>query len=276
MARSIGVVKTTIWQDDDFRTLTVAEQRLYVLLLSQPKINNCGVLPLTVRKWARYAVDDSAGAIERGLEVLGDQRFVVVDYDSDEVLVRTFIRHDKIADQPRLLAAAIREFGEIESSIIRAALRREYPDIFKDIRDPRPPGQQALPEPLAEPLAEGVGEGVAEGDNARARGRAGAPPPLPQPPSPSPAVARNVSAETPREADDNGLPFEKELSISRLLTAIGPDADDQTPSVVRSFAGQLSLAALQKVTESLDLKRPDNRAAYAVAALKSELEDAAA
>jgi hypothetical protein len=144
VARSLGIVKTSIWSDEDFRALCRDEQRAYVLLISQPQINNCGVLPYVLRKWAKLALDDSPEILSSALEVLHEARFIVVDEDSDEVLVRTFIKHDKIESQPRLLEAAKREFLEIESAPIRRTLRESYPQIFAELREPRPLGQGVL------------------------------------------------------------------------------------------------------------------------------------
>ena len=69
-----------------------------------------------------------------------------------------------------------------------------------------------------------------------------------------------------------GLPIEKELAVAKLLEAIGKDADDQTPEIVRHFALGLSEASLARVTESVrgSGREVRNRAGYAVNALKSE------
>jgi hypothetical protein len=175
VARSLGIVKTSIWGDEDFRALRRDEQRAYVLLISQPQINNCGVLPYTLRKWARLALDDDPQILGEALEVLHGTRFIVVDADSDELLVRTFIKHDKIETQPRLLEAAVREFKEIESALIRQTLRESYPQIFASLREPRPLGQGVL-----EGVPQGVNGGVGQGDNVRARADADAPSPSPK------------------------------------------------------------------------------------------------
>lgn len=190
MARAFAKVKGTVWRDSDWRDLEPDEQWAYILLLSQPQINNCGVLPYVVTRWARLAAGLTVDAVNHLMEALDRAGFVVVDEETAEVLVRTFIKHDEVERQPNLLKAAKRQYHEIQSPRIRASLVVEYPHIFDPI-----PGDNArlneplpkpLPEGLSEPLSEGVRngldkpnpEGVPEGDsNPRARAR--------KPPSPS-------------------------------------------------------------------------------------------
>jgi hypothetical protein len=69
------------------------------------------------------------------------------------------------------------------------------------------------------------------------------------------------------------LPSDVEYEADRLLKAIGNDADEGTPGVVRSLARQLPSFTLARVRESLALFDPRNKAAYAVGALKSEIEE---
>lgn len=98
------------------------------------------------------------------------------------------------------------------------------------------------------------------------------------------ARAQEAEAETEREGPKaegprgdtarapNGLPFEKELELTRLLAWIGEHADPGTRQVIRDRAYKLPLAGLVRVRESAADKHPRNRAGYVVAALDSELE----
>jgi hypothetical protein len=69
------------------------------------------------------------------------------------------------------------------------------------------------------------------------------------------------------------LPEEKERLTASILERVGDHGDEFTPAVVRSLAARLPPASLAKVGESLLVMRPRNRAAYAVGALKRELEE---
>jgi hypothetical protein len=146
MARKYGRLLTAIWADEDFRLLVRDAQRAYMMLFSQPQINNCGVLPYVPKKWARLAFDETEGELHSSIDVLVDRHFVVLDEETDELLVRTFIKHDGVRNLPQLKDAARREFTEIESVPIRRELVIGYHDLFGDIAG------NGLLAPLPDPL----------------------------------------------------------------------------------------------------------------------------
>lgn len=196
MAREHARILTRIWSDLDWRELPPAEQRLYFLLLSQGNVTQAGVLPLQVRKWAKGSKHTSEEDIAEALAVLAAERFVVVDEDTEEVLIRSFIRNDGVLKIPNVLKAALRAATAVESSKLRAALavelrrlrRREASEVADElVPNPsgtcptdwiaNPSGTNAEPvetgsgtrsEPvkvrdgIPEPAGEGVGEGEGE------------------------------------------------------------------------------------------------------------------
>lgn len=126
MAREHARILCSIWQPgDDFRDRTPGAQRLYFLVLSQRELNNAGVIPLMTSKWARCSAATTVDDIEKDLQELEQHRYLVVDRDTDEVLVRTFVRNDGIAKQPNMLKSALRSARQIESAAIRAVLALE-------------------------------------------------------------------------------------------------------------------------------------------------------
>jgi len=180
MARSHGRIKVEIWGDGDFRALSRHAQRAYFMLLSQPQINNCGVLPYVPKKWAKLAANETLAELTRSLAELHGSWFIVIDEDTDELLMRTFIHHDKIVEQPNLEKAAKREYLTIESERIRRVLADHYPHLFTE----------GVPEGVPEPLSY---EGVPEGVSLRARGRDRAPA---APPHPYPTPERTDSVSS--------------------------------------------------------------------------------
>ena len=70
-----------------------------------------------------------------------------------------------------------------------------------------------------------------------------------------------------------GLPNDIRYELGRLLKEIGDHADEGTEGVLCSLVRDLSALAIAKVRESLTMQNPRDRAAYAVAALKSEREE---
>lgn len=193
MARAFGRILASIWDDEDFTDLDEGPQRLYMFLLSQSNLNHAGLLPLTLRRWARKAKNLTAAQLEDQLEALERARFVVLDYDTEELLVRTLVRNDSVYKQPRVMGAMVADAKEIASRVLRAALLAEIdrlplgelsdapgprnaPSIraqvdahiaelrvaFGNPTPPRPP-HHPLPEPVAEPDPEDLPEPPAEG-----------------------------------------------------------------------------------------------------------------
>ncbi|AXX32047.1 hypothetical protein KCV87_32285 [Actinosynnema pretiosum subsp. pretiosum] len=126
MARSYANIVTAIWRDKDFRALTAAEQRVYFLLVTQPDISAAGALPLTVGRWASYAPDTTAAHVRTALEGLARGRFVLVDWDTEEVLVRSFVRHDNGWGNSKRRPVIMRAAGEIVSPVLVRALVVEF------------------------------------------------------------------------------------------------------------------------------------------------------
>ncbi len=126
MARNYANISTAIWRDDDFRALTVGAQHAYFLLATQPDISAAGVLPLTLGRWASRAEDSTIDTLELALAELAARRFIVIDRDSQELLVRSFVKWDGgYSNSKRRFA--IRDAAEqIESDALRRALAAEF------------------------------------------------------------------------------------------------------------------------------------------------------
>ena len=93
-------------------------------------------------RWSGMASDTTLDDVLEITTVLDEARFIVVDTDTAEVLIRSFVKHDQVADQPKIRAAAVRQFDDIQSRIIRTALSAEYPAMFK-LREGETPAQKA-------------------------------------------------------------------------------------------------------------------------------------
>lgn len=120
MARTHGRIKVSIWDSgSDFRELSRDAQWAYILLISQPGMTMCGTLPYTPKRWARFARGLSMERVEEAIRELEQGWYVVVDRESDELLVRTMVKHDQAWRLPNLVIRARRQFSEIESQVIR-------------------------------------------------------------------------------------------------------------------------------------------------------------
>jgi hypothetical protein len=132
MARGHGRILTLIWEDADFLALTQEQQRLYLFLISQPNLNHAGLLPLTLRRWARKAAGLTPAELDAHLAALAAARFIVLDEDTEELLIRSFVRNDGVWKQPKVMGAMVSGAMEISSRLLRAALLAEMDRIPLD------------------------------------------------------------------------------------------------------------------------------------------------
>lgn len=213
MPRSHGVIKSEVWEvGSDFRRLLGLDaQWAFAMLISQPQINNLGVLPYVPERWSRLAVDLDRSRLGAALTALEELRYTITDLDTGELLVRTFIRHDAVWKQPRLVTNARRLIREVESEPIRAFLIDRHPWLVEDAwtpakitkhettqRPPETPSVTPLDTPLAEPLSGGVSD-----PRARVRVGLGLPLPLGQPQDQRSSVQASTRAVPARELGDD-------------------------------------------------------------------------
>lgn len=125
MPRTHAVLLLRVWSDQEWRALPRDCQWLYELLISQPSINHAGVLPLPGRRWQSLAADATPDVVNQALKTLAERRFVAYDEDTDEVLVRSFVRNDGVYRQPNTLKSALRSAQAVQSPHLRAVLASE-------------------------------------------------------------------------------------------------------------------------------------------------------
>lgn len=130
MARDYARIVTAIWGDPDWRDLTPDAQRMFMALLSQPKLTMIGVIDYMPERWAAHAKGLTAADIDSALSELeaGDRPWVFVDRDSGEVLIRTFVRHDGSANNQKLRAPMWNAWKSIESDWLRREVLDHLPD----------------------------------------------------------------------------------------------------------------------------------------------------
>lgn len=213
MARSHARIQTAIWGDKDFKARSGPAQLAYFMLTSQPDLGHSGLLSLTVRRWAGLSSDGTKESIWDAITELADSNFVVVDEDTEELLIRSLVRNDNAWKQPKVLSVAITEAARIASPKLRArfcdemkridprglpdktredveALLKELPESLANAHLELPAEAPAdpPPDPPEEDPANPPIEGGVEGDRGtRARGHV--PQPLPHSPAVPPPAA---------------------------------------------------------------------------------------
>lgn len=167
MARSEARIYTRIWADQDFATLSLCAQYTYFLVLSQLALNLCGVVPYQPRRWAKFSSETSSSVVELAVGELAERGYVVLDEDTEELLVRSFIHNDRVLEKPNVVVAMSRDFEGIVSPTLRQTILESIPEEFLD---PFPEGFQ---ERLGERFMEGIRERFPKryGHRVRARPR---------------------------------------------------------------------------------------------------------
>lgn len=142
-----------IWTDDDYRALDHTAQWLYMAFISQPDMTSAGVLNIIERRWAGFAIDLNVATVSDALDRLSAAGFVVIDNDTAEVWVRSYIRHDRLVASPNGRKAVDNSIDRVLSPIIAQLAR----DAARDAINP----QVTAPD---EGATEGATEGAKGGD----------------------------------------------------------------------------------------------------------------
>lgn len=150
MAGKYTKLLRSIWRDPDFIALTADEQRMYMLLISQPDISTCGVLPLFVDRWAKFACDTNADLVRNAVQGLeeGDNPFVVTDDDTLELWVRSYIKHDDLLSQPNGRTSIRNAMHAVASPLLREQISNYYETLVGTPPDglPHPSSQRPAAE----------------------------------------------------------------------------------------------------------------------------------
>lgn len=158
MARDHARIYVSIWDPEgDFVELTTTQQQIYFALLSSEDLTWCGIHPLLPGRLAATARDLTKSKVVSALRALAAARFIVIDDETDEILVRTFVRWDGIIKQPNVLKAAVSAWHQTRSRPIRDVIVLE---LGRALAEGFPEG---LPDATAKALAEGFPEGFPEG-----------------------------------------------------------------------------------------------------------------
>lgn len=133
MARSYGRFTTSIYRDKDFRALTFAQQGIYFMLGLQPEMTGAGTLALTQKRWAAMAAEATTSDLRRELGVLETRGHIVLDDDTEELLIVKFVKWDGgIGNEKRRPVIQEAALG-VSSTRIRHTLAREIGHL--DYRD---------------------------------------------------------------------------------------------------------------------------------------------
>lgn len=186
MAREHARIFVSIWEEGgDFPDLTMAEQWAYFALLSSRDLSWCGVAPLIPQRLARLSKDGTPAKATKAIHGLARHGYVLMDLDTAEVAVRTFVRHDGVMKQPNVLCAAIKAWGKVHSEAIRDGLRAEFGRAYVE------GFPEGFPEGFGKAFARSFPKGFPEGF-------ANSPSPFPLPPSFTGLLQASNATSVPR------------------------------------------------------------------------------
>ena len=115
MTRRFARIELSIWTDPTFRELPEQAQRLYFLLLTSGSLDLCGVGDWREKRLVKLSGDSSVTGLRNAAWELGQRKFIAVDIETEEVLVRSFVRHDGVLESPNSTRAMVKDFGTISS-----------------------------------------------------------------------------------------------------------------------------------------------------------------
>lgn len=153
MARDYGRIKITIWQDGDFTDLTIKAQQLYFYLSTQSKLDMVGIVPWRPRMAMKSAADLTEDDVIEALDELEYKSYVLLDEDTDELLVRSFIRSDEVLRSPNMAKAMVKAWRGIDSETLRGVVSHEVKRLSDE--DPSLKGLEHVETVLTEPFIDG-------------------------------------------------------------------------------------------------------------------------
>lgn len=225
-------LQVSIWSDPGWRLLTPDAQRAYLLLLSQPTLTLCGVLAYTPRRWATLAAGDTVERFEIAIAELEERRFVVVDRDTEELLIRSFMRRDRVKpSNPKCWKPAMDQREAIVSPLIAETVTVEVARILAG--DENPQGHGASDEARHEPSGEAsektdMGDGMG---SARARTRLSA---VGCPLSTVPPPPSSGSAAPPARGEEERVEFLFKVCRTELAK-VTPAARDEAAQAAKDL-----------------------------------------
>lgn len=135
MPRDHARIRLDLAADETYRSLTHDAQWLYKKLLIDPTLNFLGIADWRPARIAATTAELSAGDVELFAYELEQVAFILVDRDSEEVLIRSFVKHDGLLESPNMVKALSKVYPLIASSVLRAvaveqvaAQRERQPD----------------------------------------------------------------------------------------------------------------------------------------------------
>lgn len=122
-ARTFGKLLKANWTKEVWTNLTPESQWLYGLLVSHPTTDTAGVFPIRISKWAKSSRGMTVERVKAAATELRETSWIAVDHDTEEGLIRNYIRDDWAGDL--IFKGALARALLVQSMRLRATLLSE-------------------------------------------------------------------------------------------------------------------------------------------------------
>lgn len=158
MANAAALINEGLWRKDKaFQALPRLAQCTFLQVLSQKDLDCAGVLTLYLELLAKGCNELTVDQLEADFATLETARFLFVDYDTDELLIRSYVRLVSVKS-PNARKSAFKSARLVVSEKIRhelaaelRRLRRSDADALADEIDPNPTPPGPHRKPIATP-----------------------------------------------------------------------------------------------------------------------------
>jgi hypothetical protein len=134
-----------IWSDPDWLALRSTTKLVYLQLISQPDISRVGVLPQVPGRWASMHPDLAKADIVAALAELTETRFIIVDDETEEVWIRTYIVHDELYKIPNGIRSLRVAVSEVISPMLRDLIAEQVEPLIAKPKTEAPEETSANP-----------------------------------------------------------------------------------------------------------------------------------
>lgn len=132
MAREYARYLMSTHKSGDWASLSTTEHDCYMALLSSPELEWSGVAPYFPARYASLASDLNTRKVAKAWQALETAGMLVIDRETGELLVRSFLRHDRVFSKPNIVKAFCRAYERVASAKLRGVIRAEIARIHAE------------------------------------------------------------------------------------------------------------------------------------------------
>lgn len=169
MARDRANIRVDMLANTEYRDLGLAAQHLYKLLLIHPTLNYAGVADWRPGRIAKITRGVTADDVRTAAKELQAGAYIYVDEETEEVFIRSFVRHDGLLTRYRLPIAMANAYADISSPEIRRYFVHELNRMhamdseMKCWEEPRVRSILREPSEDMKAMGQGDGQGILQG-----------------------------------------------------------------------------------------------------------------